>query len=113
MVDTGDLKSPGPYRLCGFESHFLYQNNFFNPAPPPPPPVVGAIIQAGPIKYRLIPFRESGDTVSIARCLFFISRIVGLKCRSKNFEGFGKFLLLEHIGQAHLIAPLAGSGVET
>lgn len=24
MVDTGDLKSPGPYRLCGFESHFLY-----------------------------------------------------------------------------------------
>ena len=25
MVDTGDLKSPGPYRLCGFESHFLYK----------------------------------------------------------------------------------------
>lgn len=26
MVDTGDLKSPGLYRLCGFESHFLYYN---------------------------------------------------------------------------------------
>ncbi len=26
MVDTGDLKSPGPYRLCGFESHFLYSS---------------------------------------------------------------------------------------
>ena len=25
MVDTKDLKSFGPYRLCGFESHFLYE----------------------------------------------------------------------------------------
>ena len=25
MVDTKDLKSFGPYRLCGFESHFLYR----------------------------------------------------------------------------------------
>ena len=24
MVDTKDLKSFGLYRLCGFESHFLY-----------------------------------------------------------------------------------------
>ena len=24
MVDTGHLKSLGLYRLCGFESHFLY-----------------------------------------------------------------------------------------
>ncbi len=25
MVDTKDLKSFGLYRLCGFESHFLYK----------------------------------------------------------------------------------------
>ena len=25
MVDTRDLKSLGLYRLCGFESHFLYR----------------------------------------------------------------------------------------
>ena len=25
MVDTKDLKSFGLYRLCGFESHFLYE----------------------------------------------------------------------------------------
>ena len=32
MVDTKDLKSFGLYRLCGFESHFLYKQRLIIPA---------------------------------------------------------------------------------
>ncbi len=30
MVDTKDLKSFGLYRLCGFESHFLYRKRLIS-----------------------------------------------------------------------------------
>ena len=34
MVDTKDLKSFGPYRLCGFESRFLHGYHFTDGAAP-------------------------------------------------------------------------------